>query len=72
MAGHSGGLAENCSVLREMEIEAYVYCGRGGANAIKLRFTGVTDVSNWKTQTVHLLDRTTKILTAGGTDKIGA
>jgi len=29
MADHSGGLAENCSVLREMEIEAYVYCGRG-------------------------------------------
>ena len=45
----------------------------GGAakySAIKLRFTGVTDVSNWKAQTVHLLDRTTDILTAGGADKI--
>ena len=29
MVGRSGGLAENCSALREMEIEAYVHCGRG-------------------------------------------
>jgi len=47
--------------------------GRAGEySAIKLRFTGVTDVSNWKAQTVHLLDRTTNVLTAGGTDRSGA
>jgi hypothetical protein len=43
----------------------------GEIQRIKLRFTGVTDVSNWKIQAVHLQDRTTKILTAGGTNKTG-
>ena len=46
--------------------------GVGMYSVIKLRFTGVTDVSNWKAQTVHQLDRTTNILTAGGTEKTGA
>ena len=45
--------------------------GAGKYSAIKLWFTGVTDVSNWKAQTVNLLDHTTNILTAGGTDKSG-
>lgn len=42
----------------------------GKYSAIKLRPTGVNDVSNLKVQTVQLLDHTIKILTAGGTDKL--